>query len=59
MNSYLKKKMLQEDSDETFSFENLEQETDYEIKIVATPFEELNQDSVAAKVVRLYFNVNI
>ena len=55
----LDEKMLHEDSDETFSFENLDQETDYEIKIVATPFEELNQDSVAAKVVRLYFNVNI
>ena len=55
----LDEKMLHEDSDETFSFENLNQETDYEIKIVATPFEELNQDSVAAKVVRIYFNVNI
>ena len=55
----LDEKMLNEDSDETFSFENLNQETDYQIKIVATPFGESNQDSVAAKVVRIYFNVNI
>ena len=55
----LDEKMLHEDSDETISFEKLNQETDYEIKIVATPFEELNQDSVTVKVVRIHFNVNM
>ena len=50
----LNTKVLDENSQETIRFENLNHETDYEIKILATPLaNNLDQHLVETKVVRL------